>query len=160
MIQIPIPAKIDFLTVLEWIPGTCNRFQNRISMIPIPIPAKKGIITPLVCRLSANYCESLQGFRKRRKEKGERPRAIRRREMVTFFTAKVRSRERRIRELPYMTSAKFSDFLTPSPLSAFGSALRYRIHATSLTTSAFEVTPSQCRRHMYMPLYRYPKESM
>ena len=24
-----------------------NRFQNRISMIPIPIPAKKGIITPL-----------------------------------------------------------------------------------------------------------------
>ena len=28
-----------------------------------------------------------------------------------------------LREHPLMTSAKFSDFLTPSPLSAFGTAL-------------------------------------
>ena len=36
-----------------------------------------------------------------------------------------------------MMSAKFSDFLTSSPLSAFGSDLYYKIHATSLTLSAF-----------------------
>ena len=34
-------AKIDFLTVLESIPKS-------IFMIPIPIPAKNGIVTPLV----------------------------------------------------------------------------------------------------------------
>ena len=32
-----------------------------------------------------------------------------------------------------MISAKFSDSLTPPPLSAFGSDLYYKIHATSLT---------------------------
>ena len=32
---------------------------------------------------------------------------------------------------------KFSDFLTPSPLSAFGSDLYYKSQATSYTTSAF-----------------------
>ena len=41
----------------------------------------------------------------------------------------------RIRELPDMMSAKFSDYLTP--LFAFGSDLHYKIHATSLTTSTF-----------------------
>ena len=41
-----------------------------------------------------------------------------------------------------MTSAKFSGFWTPPPpLSAFCSDLQYRIHATSLTASAFGVTP-------------------
>ena len=40
-------------------------------------------------------------------------------------------------EIPDMMSAKISDFLTPSPLSTFGSDLYYEIHATSLTTSAF-----------------------
>ena len=39
--------------------------------------------------------------------------------------------------LPLMMSTKCSDFLTPSPLSAFGSDLNYKIHATSLTMSAF-----------------------
>ena len=39
------------------------------------------------------------------------------------------------RELPDMMFAKFPDILTPS-LSAFGSDLYYKIHATSLTTSA------------------------
>ena len=35
-----------------------------------------------------------------------------------------------------MMSAKFPDLLTPSsPLSAFGSDLFYKIHATSLTMS-------------------------
>ena len=42
-----------------------------------------------------------------------------------------------IRELPDIMSAKFSDFFTPSPLSAFEIDLYYNIHATSLTTSAF-----------------------
>ena len=36
-----------------------------------------------------------------------------------------------------MTSAKFFGFLTPSPLSAFGFDFYNRIHATSLTMSAF-----------------------
>ena len=40
------------------------------------------------------------------------------------------------RELPDMMSTNFLDLLTPSPLSAFGSDLYYKIHATSLTTSA------------------------
>ena len=41
-----------------------------------------------------------------------------------------------------MTSAKFWDFFTPSlPLSAFGTDLQYSIHATSLTTSSFGLTP-------------------
>ena len=44
----------------------------------------------------------------------------------------------RVRELPNMLSAKFSDFLTPCPsLPAFGSDLLYKIHVTSLTMSAF-----------------------
>ena len=42
-----------------------------------------------------------------------------------------------LRELPGMMSAKFSDILTPSPLSTFGSDFCYRIHTTSLTASAF-----------------------
>ena len=39
--------------------------------------------------------------------------------------------------LPYVMSTKFSDFLTSSPLSAFGSDFYNKIHATALTTSAF-----------------------
>ena len=35
-----------------------------------------------------------------------------------------------IRELPDMMSADFWDFLTPSPLSAFGSDLYYKITIT------------------------------
>ena len=42
-----------------------------------------------------------------------------------------------LRELPLTTSAKFSDFVIPSPLVCIGSDLYYNIHATSLTTSAF-----------------------
>ena len=42
-----------------------------------------------------------------------------------------------VREHPLMTSAKVSGFLTPSPLSAIGTDLNYKIHAASLTTSAF-----------------------
>ena len=42
-----------------------------------------------------------------------------------------------LRELPDMMSTKFSDFLTPSPLSIFGSDLYCKIHATSLTMLAF-----------------------
>ena len=42
-----------------------------------------------------------------------------------------------IREHPLITSANFSDFLTPSPLSAFGEDLCYTIHATSPSSSAF-----------------------
>ena len=41
-----------------------------------------------------------------------------------------------------MTSAEFSDCLTPSPLFAFGTDLLYRIHANSLTTSASYDPPS------------------
>ena len=41
-----------------------------------------------------------------------------------------------------MMSAKLSDFLTPSPLSTFGTDLWFKIHATSLTTSAFPCPPS------------------
>ena len=36
----------------------------------------------------------------------------------------------------------FLHFLTPSPLSAFGADLCYKIHATSLVTSAFPWPPS------------------
>ena len=43
----------------------------------------------------------------------------------------------RLWELPYMMSAIFSDFFTPSPLSAFGSDLNYKIHVTSISRSAF-----------------------
>ena len=43
-----------------------------------------------------------------------------------------------------MMSAKRSDFLTPSPLSAFESDLCYKIHATSLTTFAFP-----CGHHIW-----------
>ena len=44
-----------------------------------------------------------------------------------------------VRELPYMMSAKFSDFWTPSPLFPFGTDL---FHTTSLTISAFPWPPS------------------
>ena len=40
-------------------------------------------------------------------------------------------------ELADTTSTNFLEFFTPSPLSAFGSDLYNKIHATSLTTSAF-----------------------
>ena len=40
-----------------------------------------------------------------------------------------------------MMSAKFSDFLTPTPLYVFGSDLYYKIHATSLTMSVFQDSP-------------------
>ena len=40
---------------------------------------------------------------------------------------------------PNKTFTRFSDFWTPSPLSVFGTYLRYRIHATSLTSSSFRV---------------------
>ena len=42
-----------------------------------------------------------------------------------------------IRELPDMMSAKIPDFYTPSSLSSLGSDSNYKIHATSLITSAF-----------------------
>ena len=41
-----------------------------------------------------------------------------------------------------MTSAKFWDFWTLSPLSAFGTDIQDRIHETSLTTSAFRLRSS------------------
>ena len=44
-----------------------------------------------------------------------------------------------VRGLPDMISTIFSDFSTPSPLSALGTDLYYKIHATSLTTSAFSL---------------------
>ena len=40
-----------------------------------------------------------------------------------------------------MTSAKFLGFLTPSPLSAFGTDLYYKIYVTSLNTSTFHDLP-------------------
>ena len=40
-----------------------------------------------------------------------------------------------------MKSEKIWDFLTPSPLSAFRFWLYYKIHATSLTSSAFGGPP-------------------
>ena len=44
---------------------------------------------------------------------------------------------------PFMTSAKFSDFLTPSPpCPHWATGLYYKIHATSLTLSAFPLPPS------------------
>ena len=50
-----------------------------------------------------------------------------------------------------MTSTKFSDFLTPSPLSAFGTYLYCKIHTTTLTTSTFPWTPSplRCGHHIW-----------
>ena len=42
-----------------------------------------------------------------------------------------------------MTSATFSDFLTPSPpCPRWATGLYYKIHATSLTLSAFPLPPS------------------
>ena len=41
LIPLPIPIPVKSIFLLYW-----NRFQNRISMIPIP--AKNGIITPLI----------------------------------------------------------------------------------------------------------------
>ena len=41
-----------------------------------------------------------------------------------------------------MASTKFSDFCTPSPLSAFQTNLQYFHHPTSFFTSAFEVPPT------------------
>ena len=46
------------------------------------------------------------------------------------------------KELPDVMSAKCSDFLTPSPLSAFGSDSFYKIHSNPLTTPAFPWPPS------------------
>ena len=54
----------------------------------------------------------------------------------------VRGVGRATRELPLMTSAKYSDFLTHPPLSTFGTELKYKIHSTSLTTSAFPWPPT------------------
>ena len=43
---------------------------------------------------------------------------------------------------PFMTSAQFSDFLTPSPpCPRWATGLYYKIHATSLTLSAFPLPP-------------------
>ena len=55
-----------------------------------------------------------------------------------------------VRELPFMTSAKFLDFLIRSPLSVFGSDLHYKIHATFLTTSASPLPPPPLMRTSYM----------
>ena len=50
-----------------------------------------------------------------------------------------------------MIFAKCLDFFTPPPLSAFGSDLYYKIHATYLTTSAFPWPPLslRCRHHTW-----------
>ena len=50
------------------------------------------------------------------------------------------------RGLPYMTSAKFSDFLPPPPCHC-------HIHATSVTFVCFSMTPVplECRRHKWKP---------
>ena len=49
-----------------------------------------------------------------------------------------------------MTSAKFLDCLTPSPLSAFGTDLYSKIHATSLLHPLFhKPLPVECGRHMW-----------
>ena len=45
------------------------------------------------------------------------------------------------RHLPDMTSAKFSDFFIPPPLSTFETDLQYKIHTTTLTMSAFPRPP-------------------
>ena len=46
-----------------------------------------------------------------------------------------------LREFPVMMSTKFSVFLTPSPISAFGFDSYYKILVTSLTSSAFTWPP-------------------
>ena len=46
-----------------------------------------------------------------------------------------------LRGHPFMTSVKFSDFLTPPPCPRWATGLYYKIHATSLTVSAFPLPP-------------------
>ena len=58
-----------------------------------------------------------------------------------------------LRGHPFMTSAKFWDFLTPSPpCPRWETGLYHKIHATSLTLSAFPLPPSppQRGRHKWM----------
>ena len=60
-----------------------------------------------------------------------------------------------------MMSTKYSDFLTPSPLSTFGTDLYYKIHATSLSMSAFQWPPPPPMRTSYLeaPLSGTKRES-
>ena len=52
--------------------------------------------------------------------------------------------------LPLMMSTNILDFLTPSPLSAFGSDLYYEIHATSLICLLFHDPLSPLMRTSYL----------
>ena len=62
-------------------------------------------------------------------------------EFVYLMTKNVHE----VRGHVHMTSTNFSDFLIPLP------SLHFHTTSFTLTASTFEVPPSICRHHMYMP---------
>ena len=113
--------------------------RDRGSVVPLFRGAQQ--LLPLLRNLRKDLTESTKFSQRIRSREGRTATLPQESGLGSPFAALAATHQRprpsAHRGLPDMTLAKFSDFLNFYPLSPFGTDLHNKIHAASLTTSAF-----------------------